>query len=907
MLRQPTLIPSHASPAGHWAASLLAVIMAIFAVAPAAGQSACEIVLREAERSYQAGRIEEVFALREACLRGKATREQKVQTYALLAKVHVALDQLAKARRYVESLLNFNAEYQPDERRDPVQFIRLVNELKGTEEVVTVVSVSKNDEPLREAPATAIVITAEDIQRRGYVDLEAIFHDLPGFDISRGNGETYSSLYQRGFRSARNDRTLFLIDGVEQNDLWSNTAYVSRQIPLSNIERIEIVYGPASTIYGANAYTGVINVITKKPEAFLAADGKYGTDVEIGIGPWNTRFYEMNVAGRNTNRSFSYSIFGRIYESDERDLTGFPDWDFDPSAFAALSDDVYRDALTVEGQGEDGSNSAEAYLIRRRLPKFCNPETDTGCDLYSVEIDEVTGEAIRITPTQAGIDEARRRDIEGYAAGFDLPPSFENVTDDSFIGAKLSFPSLEIGVQFWRREEGSTGWYQDTSRDHGATVPRSTALYLKYFRALTADSSLQLFSRYKLHELDNDTAFTFFRNFSTGDRDIRQLQRGGTAFWLRSELYQSSEQLRNEATFFYEPSQRISLVSSLEIRNSTIQTDAFVTCDEDAKTDICARLGLVSDVGYIDLTQRDFGLMSQLTFRPRNDLKIVAGGRLDYNDIQETGGFGTVFNPRLAIIYSTGELTFRAIYAEAFKDPSNAERFSEFAGLIEERNVDLESEVVENIEITASWQRSNIFSLDAAIYESTYSDVVGLKKISSLFQRQNLGRLKIRGAQLNTMWNLGRYRLTGNYTYTEPFNVNPADADLVPEGSAGKIRIGDIASHRLNLGLDVDLLKNLDMNIRANYVAERPTGPGTTVPTNSAGKVDAYVVANMAVSYRDIFGARGKWQESLQLVVNNILDEEYSHPGVSTAGSSFAARLPQPGRSVFLRLKMKIR
>ncbi len=59
---------------------------------------------------------------------------------------------------------------------------------------------------------------------------------------------------------------MLLIDGVEDNDLASSTAWISRQFPLSNIDRIEVVYGPASTMYGANAFAGVINVITKEPE-----------------------------------------------------------------------------------------------------------------------------------------------------------------------------------------------------------------------------------------------------------------------------------------------------------------------------------------------------------------------------------------------------------------------------------------------------------------------------------------------------------------------------------------------------------------------------------------------------------------------------------------------------------------
>ena len=66
---------------------------------------------------------------------------------------------------------------------------------------VKISSVSKNAENILETPQTVIVITKEQIKCRAYVDLEQLFHDLPGFDISRGNGTQYSQIYQRGYRS----------------------------------------------------------------------------------------------------------------------------------------------------------------------------------------------------------------------------------------------------------------------------------------------------------------------------------------------------------------------------------------------------------------------------------------------------------------------------------------------------------------------------------------------------------------------------------------------------------------------------------------------------------------------------------------------------------------------------------
>ena len=93
-----------------------------------------------------------------------------------------------------------------------LRFLRLLAEVRSETATVEVSSVSKTRESLREAPATAIVVTAEEIERRGYHDLEALLDDLPGFDVSRTNGWTYSNVYLRGYRSDETNRMLVLID-----------------------------------------------------------------------------------------------------------------------------------------------------------------------------------------------------------------------------------------------------------------------------------------------------------------------------------------------------------------------------------------------------------------------------------------------------------------------------------------------------------------------------------------------------------------------------------------------------------------------------------------------------------------------------------------------------------------------
>ena len=128
---------------------------------------------------------------------------------------------------------------------------------------VEVTTASKRPESLALAPATVRVITEEQIRERGYLTLEQALADLPGMQLRDTIGLN-SYVFVRGVPN-QNNLALVLIDGIQINELNSGGFYGGGQYNLSNVKRIEVVYGPTSALYGANAVSGVINVITKDP------------------------------------------------------------------------------------------------------------------------------------------------------------------------------------------------------------------------------------------------------------------------------------------------------------------------------------------------------------------------------------------------------------------------------------------------------------------------------------------------------------------------------------------------------------------------------------------------------------------------------------------------------------------
>jgi len=195
---------------------------------------------------------------------------------------------------------------------DPKDLTELLN--------TRIITASKSWEKASKAPATVLVITHEEIEQRGYVNFWEIFDDLPGFDLVVAYGDTFLKPYARGFRNNIGDAFLIMVDGQIFNHLWFNATWVPlASIPLSNIDHVEVVYGPASAIYGSNAFMGVVNVVTVKGyesaptgrvDLISGSLDRGGADLSIHLplGQW-----KLHVTGRNYRGDMDPKV-GNQYE-----------------------------------------------------------------------------------------------------------------------------------------------------------------------------------------------------------------------------------------------------------------------------------------------------------------------------------------------------------------------------------------------------------------------------------------------------------------------------------------------------------------------------------------------------------------------------------------------------------------
>lgn len=168
-----------------------------------------------------------------------------------------------------------------------------------------VVTATRTPQIVREVLSDNVVISAEDIARSGGTSLGDVLQRQRGIEISRSGGPgTQSSVFIRG---TDNKQNIVLVDGVRVGAATSGGVSWNA-IPLSQIERVEIVYGPLSTMYGADAMGGVIQIFTKQ------GDGAPSPSFSVGAGTYNTRNAEAGISG--SSEGLRYAIRAGHERSD---------------------------------------------------------------------------------------------------------------------------------------------------------------------------------------------------------------------------------------------------------------------------------------------------------------------------------------------------------------------------------------------------------------------------------------------------------------------------------------------------------------------------------------------------------------------------------------------------------------
>jgi iron complex outermembrane recepter protein len=244
---------------------------------------------------------------------------------------------------------------------------------------VQVTSVAKKEQKLAKTGAAIFVITQEDIRRSGATNIPDLLRMVPGVDVARVDHSNWA-VSIRGFNNVYANKVLVLIDGRSvYHPAFSGVLWFAQDVPLEDIERIEIIRGAGGTVWGANAMNGVINIITKSaqatPAGLLTAGG--GTDLQgeglLQYGAKAGARGDYRVFGRYSNQGNSDSADSAPAADGKRLAQGGfrADW--------RLSD---RDLLTAQGgfHKVDGGETLTGVLpqMLSALGTYAQPIGDAG-------------------------------------------------------------------------------------------------------------------------------------------------------------------------------------------------------------------------------------------------------------------------------------------------------------------------------------------------------------------------------------------------------------------------------------------------------------------------------------------------------------------------------------------------
>mgnify|MGYP003871651469 CR=1 FL=1 len=303
---------------------------------------------------------------------------------------------------------------------------------------------SKNKENLINSPSSVTFFTASDLQALGVTRLMDLVNFIPGFysmmNAVEGN---QSHLVMRGHSQKYANTLLLLLNGQRINDDYTGGLnYLMRFHSLADIERIEVIRGPGSAIYGSNAFTGVINIITKVKSHVVARVGNLSAK-HLSVG-WATQLDTWDLGASFQYEDDKGDRFDGVFDRNQLQTQTKDPTQMFQSRLELNRDDTQIQAQWLKSERED------YYLFRRLRDGVTNIKLEHF--VFSAEHElEITKD--NIIALGAGWQKANRESITALTPQGEAP--FERV--DFLFGENFKYTSFNFGADGrWRIDETLT-------------------------------------------------------------------------------------------------------------------------------------------------------------------------------------------------------------------------------------------------------------------------------------------------------------------------------------------------------------------------------------------------------------------------------------------------------------------
>jgi outer membrane receptor for ferrienterochelin and colicins len=233
------------------------------------------------------------------------------------------------------------------------------NDLEQLMKIEIVVAGSKRAQDPRDVPSFVSVVTAAEIKEHGYRTLADVLRTLPGFYVS--NDRNYSYIGVRGFSRPGdfNARVLLLLNGLRTNENVFDLAYIGEEfsVDVDLIERVEVIRGPSSAIYGSNAFFAVINVVTR-PGSSVA-----GTEIATSAASFGTYSGRASY-GHTFANGLDLLASGTYSDGKGRNLY-FPEYDAPATNNGIANGDDHEEFRKLLVTASKGNFSFQANNVSR--------------------------------------------------------------------------------------------------------------------------------------------------------------------------------------------------------------------------------------------------------------------------------------------------------------------------------------------------------------------------------------------------------------------------------------------------------------------------------------------------------------------------------------------------------------
>ncbi len=727
-----------------------------------------------------------------------------------------------------------------------------------------VVSASGFEQKITDAPASISVITQEELARKPYITLLDAVRDIEGVDVGETRDKTgQGTISMRGMGS---DYTLILVDGKRQNnhgDIYPNS-FSGNQFghvpPMDAIERIEVIRGPASTLYGADAMGGVINIITKKVAKRWSGSLTHGRTFETDDDYGNDRTTDFYLSGPVIDGKLGLALRGSLYNRDASN----PVYDSitDPAGT------VHSRSLGFGGGGKTVDNENKAlgarlsWALTDKQTVYLDLDTsrqtydnstkinDQGAAEYPVGTVDDYSAMLRLA------NNGRIEPRAGYAAKQEFTRDTFSLTHEGKWDIGNSYVSLS----------------HVATNNNGRTLP---------FTVQERQGMQQLWNTAcgNAGGTVGGTGFcpttgTGFNNNWSEAQKLAFMQANLSAaeytqllgFLPRPKRTLESRQYTLDAKLDMPFGNHVVVVGTQIVRGE-LEDGVF---------------GMESGTPGGVQSHNMISLYAEDSWNVIQPLVVTSGLRYDRHNI-----FGSHFSPRLYGVYTLSpSWTLKGGIATGFKTPKTTQLYDGITGFGGQGvspmygNPNLKPETSVSNELAIYWQHPRGHSFNATVFHNSFDDKIAnqpcgpgtaqdcastgdfsqLGYTPSATRSTNIDKVVIQGLELAGRWQMARtVGLRGTYTYTDSKQKSGTEAGLP---------LGNAAKHMLNASVDWQATDKLSFLLGAQAFMDRYRG--LHVITGERLNYRDYQVFNLGASYKISKNV------TLNARINNLFNRDFT-------------------------------